>query len=669
MSTPTYIQGFEEQMYTTPNKAQDAEEAFRERMYLDQMEGRGETRDGIQPIVTLGQPNEYAPSSVPYPYSMIPGSEGNNGIMVRDHLIAQQVVQVLSDNFADQLCRACQQPIGPKQGYTTIVLEDPTQKVNTAPNANESLYGPLLASEAIPVPLECRWTVVCHTSPECRSRVYQQRSQFMFARVHLHPEIERRESNERLSLQEYVATRHSAKLDVVRVYPECASLVVTAVAADQPLSGKPDEATSVGAEAYINALDPTNIPLTPSTVLSSFTMTMPMRVADALVIRQAAWTKSQMWGLFQSVSIMDVVMNARNLTPIAQIQSLQKTAASIFRSDSNKKDLAAAVFAHRISNVNTQDIGTTTWRLVARVEASARQMEMRWTKFHETYLHPDAMFPAFLTWSQAFANGVLMSNSINEQAIMNSPYFLRGGRTIMIENLKRAWVERDRDVMWKMMDNAIEEFARKLEKDINPSGKAPLKKLKSFRVNSFEEVNHVSPDGQGEIPTFVYRVNAQEVISRPDVQSDEEYYCLPLSADDLKCYRYNFNPKLPQTSMDIPVIYTDRLLHEQDMNTKQMTPVTLDSLMMIYHVNPDTIKVFNKDHIPTPVPTPAAIVAQAMKSQSPQPPVPPQQLALQRQILSQPHPASLNPQPPTFVQPQIIGGENNTLRSRSGRKS
>lgn len=512
------------------------------------------------------------------------------------HLVSQVRATVISSQFSDLLCISCGLKIGVKERFYAVIEEDPTQSIPpvdpTDPVYAET-FGQPMPTETPTVPNDLRWIVVCHLNKDCKDKVRHARSAQMFNRVLVPATIRAREGDLRMTIPEYLAMYHSTKLDVVRAYPDCDRLVVDCVAADHL-------ATAHSAlpllDEYLNSNVPLDLPLAPAFTLSTMVIMMPLQAADVLTVRHSAWTQSESWGLFQKISFIDLVVNDRHVTPAAQIQRMQQAAASIFKpTDKNmmtaSSKVLASLLAHRVPNTNTQDAYSTKWRICVRVELSQREFDKAWAVFYENFLHPDAVFDPFMTFTQLFANEVLQTSEIAERAMLANPAYLKGGRSIRKEELKRAWLIEIRDKNWKLLDDMTNLLAAQFKAMVSSN----CDKVHERYVNSQLVVPDETPGAPPGQNTFVYRVNAQQVATRVNLQAPEHYYCLPMAANDLRCYQYQ--PKVvepPNVIKHIPILYSDVDLHERDMRTLEMVRVPLDSLTMIYHQSTEVMDQFNR---------------------------------------------------------------------------
>ncbi len=575
-----------------------------------------------------------------------------------NHVVAQCRVQVV---LTDWNCVICGSPADPSIGPCAAgVFEDPTRKVISPPGVVDRLYGPLTPTEEYPVSSENRWICAYHLTGDCKRKMHQLRLALMAQRVHVPQVVVDQLSRRRISTSEYIATHHSAKLDITRAYPECDQLTVLAVGVDQNPTNA-NMATSIGYEEFVGSTDPLDHPLTLQNVFTSYVMYMPLGAAQSLVIRTAAWNRLQMWGLFQSVAIVNITLNGTKSTPAQQVAALQRSAEAVLGPRLRREDVIGAIFAHRLPNTNSAELGKTTWQLVVRLDVHNKPFDALWSRFYRDYLHPDSVLPNFLTWAQAFDNAVLDSTSINAQAVVNNPYYLPGGgREITKMVLTENWLKGERDQFWAEMDSAMEELLARFSRDLIPSGMAPLQTVKTMRVNAQSVSNKATTDNTLQ-ETFIYRVNAQEVITRPGVQSSENYFCLPMAGNDLQCWAYDFNNSAgvdpstiapgPGETMHIPIMYSNAALHNQFMTDSLMVQVPLDSLTMIYHAIPGVVAGFNNAHsTPPPAPT------QIPPPPNPAPAIPPVNKPNPPAAYSdngQIHPASI--EPAQFAPPRTIG--------------
>lgn len=562
--------------------------------------------------------------------------------LVSDHMIAQVRLQIPLPPLSSMVCRGCKQPMGTDRPCVLTVFEDPTCSVTTSEMA-------ILPSESIPVPLDCRWVALCHQDQPCQAQVVHERLDLMFRRVALDDVIWEAVATDNRS--EYLVYHNSSALDIVRAYPECPLLIVHCVSPDQPaMEGVITSSVEPRATVhdYTALIKPLSQELSAPNTITSMVMEMPLVAANSLVVRSAAWSMFQMWGLFQKIAVVDVVMNARNLVPIKQLEALQAAAGHAFTP--YVKSFIPSVMAHRITNLNSQDVNKTTWRVVVRLDIAGPVIDQLYLRFYQTFLHPDAeITPAFLTWSQTFANEVLQTTSINEQAALNDPNYLKGGGTIKREALKQAWVQYERDATWSDLNTVLGVFINRLTA-LSPTDPPVI--IQQSHVNS-QSVALKRYENGVEEQMFYYRINAQEVITRHGVQSSEQYYCLPMMANNLQCWRVDQltrEPPLGET-INIPIMYVDETLHNKYMAIQGMVPVQLDALTMIYHINPSKMQEFNRAHIPSPLPTPEEIILAATAAAAPPAPAPAPALALL--------PSSNIIHPATFLIPHTIGERQN----------
>jgi hypothetical protein len=187
--------------------------------------------------------------------------------------------------------------------------------------------------------------------------------------------------------------------------------------------------------------------------------------------------------------------------------------------------------------------------------------------------------------------------------MLANPAYLKGGRSIRKEELKRSWLVGTRDVYWKLLDDMTNLLASRFKAMVSSN----CDKIHERYVNSQLVIPDETPGAPAGQNTFVYRINAQQVTTRVNIQAPEHYYCLPMAGNDLRCYQYQ--PKVvepPNVVKHIPILYSDLDLHQNDMRTLEMVRVPLDSLTMIYYQSNEVMEQFNH-------------LQQQMQQQPPQP--------------------------------------------------
>lgn len=479
-------------------------------------------------------------------------------------LIQQVTCTILPNkNVRIDQCYACHQLILPGQDFIYVVAVDPSQdyQLDMKHLSDELNYIAMPDTETMII--KNRELRPYHVSASCYKQLPFQLASSSMNRVLIHPLIVDRELKEgRMTIQDHKASFHKSKLYITSTYPDVELLTVQAVSNDTVYKESVPHPNPLRVqEPYIH---------------TSMVLHMPYIVSKVLHLQAPAWPESQMYGLFQRMSIFDVTLTNQMTIP-AQLNQLTQLIKSQFESVGVKQGIQGCIYAFRNTNTESTNEKQTTWRLIVRLEYTMETFRALVADFfHYHFLNPDANHPHIMTWEQVFHNDVLEYVNLDRFIQSKQAGFEPSQATVSITRLRQEWIKRRNQTQ-----NQLLVFIDTLKQTIDKSSKLVMnpgliKEIHSYWINEMEYNEQV----------FEYRMNSQRVSANNN--DSQLYYTQSLhtpSIQSLFCWKQTQT----HTTQDMnpiycPILYADDdiQVHKKDMQTFGFNEQPLESKVLLY---------------------------------------------------------------------------------------
>lgn len=445
-------------------------------------------------------------------------------------------------------CYACKQTIQSSQPVVCQIIEDPSQEstIDTR-QLHDNLYYLSMVETELPI-VKNRSLRIYHASSACYFQIPARLTASFFNRVILPEFITDRELSEgRMTGDQYKTTHHMSKLLIASSYPDVESLRIHSFAMDSSQT---------------------------TTTTTSCVIVMPSCVARHLDVRKDACTESQLFGLFQRLSMMDIAIS-NTITIPAQLQRLKKTITDVFQT---YPTLQGNVYAYRNSQNRSNDEHYTIWRLCIRIELEKTAYRAQiFDFFMRTFLHMDTDHPKIMTWQQLLSVEVLPNTNLYRDTFTRQEGFVPGEATHSIHQRKQEWIKRRCTAK-----NRIQECAASLQSQLGQHVAANPHSVNEIHQNW---VNQVDDDQVG----FEYRLNTQKIPTHMiDTDNAQVYYYTqpvqqPSSAQHIHCWKYQ-PASAPPPYVYCPFLYDIETwdIHKKDMQSTGFIEQPLESAVLLY---------------------------------------------------------------------------------------
>lgn len=473
------------------------------------------------------------------------------------HLLKQIIVSIVTtqQSLHDvRCCFACHQPIEDTQSAMNQIIEDPSRVCNNKQHVETYKHQTITPTET-PV-CSNRYIRAYHAEGECPAIIENHIKSMIYSRVTIPELIAIREKTEgRMEFNQFKNAFHASKLNITSSYPDADSLVVKAISIDTPLEAD----SSHGLH-------------------TSLMISMPIRISHFLQVRAQAWTETQMYSLFQRISILDITINNTYVIPV-QVKELSKIANECFGGGSSSKDpsklnIQGSINGFRLPN---PDSSVTIWRLIVKVEFDIQSYRtFLWNLFYQLFLHPDTDHPNIMTWEQVFSTDVLDFVNLERRLLSEQVGFIPGEATLTINQRRRTWIDR-REFAYHLLSECIVNLKKALTKELVNN----VREVETQSVNQIDKRTVVSDE---TIDMLEYRINVQRIEQKD--QPNSVYYTqsyTDLSPRGLLCWKVA-QPQ-QQQPMFCPFIFADAITtHKGDMQTMGFIEQPMDTLIPVYPV-------------------------------------------------------------------------------------